>query len=363
MRWTIPAATATALLAVAAPAVAAWTASGSGSGGAAAVQLGAPGAATASGATTSSLTITWVAATAFASGSIGYWVQRAPFGGSTWADACGTAEAATTAGLSCTDSGLEAGTDYQYRVTSVFHAWRRTGATSAKLSTTAAATYTYSLAPVVAGSKVAGTSFAVSVSRSDSFTGTAPITLSGSNPSPSGQAAVYPAAGTTVTFVNGVSTAPVLSVTLYRAGSNTIDVTDGTRTGSGVITVTPAAATNLAFTGVTFSSANYTSAPSATCVSMSCNWAPAGNDPRWESSVSVTDTYGNVGSNVGSPLTVALTANVGSLSATSVTIPASGPATSSGFTWSHGTSNYTLDLVAKVTPATYTQVTAKIAKN
>lgn len=282
MRWKLVSVAALAGVGVATPAVAAWTASGSANGSAAATQLAAPGAPAASSATTSSLSISWTAATAFASGSIGYWVERAPFGGSAWANACGTAETTTTAALSCTDSGLSAGTDYQYRVTSVFHAWRKTGATSAKLSTAAAATYTYALAPVVAGSKVAGTPFAVSVTRSDSFNGTAPITLSGSNPSPSGQAAAYPAAGTTVTFVNGVSTAPVLDVTLYRAGSNTIDISDGTRTGSGSVTVVAATPNRLWFTS-----------SSTSCSSGASIDVVKGSSTAWTSKVSVADLYGN----------------------------------------------------------------------
>jgi mannan endo-1,4-beta-mannosidase len=127
-----------ALLAVAAPAYAAWTTSGSVARTATATTLAAPGAPTASNVTQTSATISWTAAAPMPTGAISYVVERALFGTTDYVAAC-TSASTPLAGTSCSDTGLAAGTDYQYRVTSVYGNWRTAGATSAKVSTQAAA--------------------------------------------------------------------------------------------------------------------------------------------------------------------------------------------------------------------------------
>lgn len=122
------------LAVVAVPASAAWFASGGGAGTASARTLAAPGAVTAT-TTATSAALSWGAAAPMPSGSVGYLVERAPFGSSSWAAACGGAAVAAT---TCTDTGLTASTDYTYRVTSVYATWRQTGAPSGKVTTAAA---------------------------------------------------------------------------------------------------------------------------------------------------------------------------------------------------------------------------------
>lgn len=77
--------TAAALVAAAVPsAYAAWDTTGTGTGAARAQSLAAPGTPTAGTTTQTTAPISWTAATAMPSGTISYWVQRAPFGSSTW---------------------------------------------------------------------------------------------------------------------------------------------------------------------------------------------------------------------------------------------------------------------------------------
>ena len=66
--------------------------------------------------------------------ALGYLLERAPSGTTAWVPACGTA-AAPLGSTTCTDTGLQAGTAYAYRVTSVRGAWRAPGGFSADVRT------------------------------------------------------------------------------------------------------------------------------------------------------------------------------------------------------------------------------------
>ena len=137
----------TGLAVAAAPSYAAWVLTGSGAGTAQARTLTVAGHLTTSGTTSSTADLTWGAAPALPTGSITYVVERAPFAATTgWVAACGSSLAAPVVGTSCTDTGLAASTDYQYRVTSVYAKWRRQGTPSGKVSTTAATPVPTSLA-------------------------------------------------------------------------------------------------------------------------------------------------------------------------------------------------------------------------
>lgn len=164
--------TAAALVAVAVPAAyAAWDATGTGTGTASAQSLAAPGTPTAGTTTQTTAPISWTAAAAMPSGTISYWVQRAPFGSSTWSNACSSSEAAPQTALSCTDSGLTAGTEYQYRVTSVYQAWRAISGTSVKVTTAADTTPVISISAPTAG--------ATNVKRVTTFSGSTTLPASG----------------------------------------------------------------------------------------------------------------------------------------------------------------------------------------
>lgn len=137
-RWLIAAAIPAAVL-MATPAFAKLSAAGAGGGSARATSITAPGAPTVNGtATSSSVPLQWTAASG-PSGTLKYHVERAAFGGSSWTDVCGSTDAAPISGTSCSDGSVSASTDYQYRVTAEIGNWRKTSATSAKISTPAAA--------------------------------------------------------------------------------------------------------------------------------------------------------------------------------------------------------------------------------
>jgi hypothetical protein len=175
---------------------------------------------------------------------------------------------------------------------------------------------------------------------------------------PDGTAPLYPA--NPVTFVGGSAT---VSITLYAAQTGVqLGVSDGTISGaSGPFDVVAGPAARLAFTNVTFTSHDFTSAPP--CV-FGCDITPAGNDPSWSSDVSVTDAHGNVVQNLGTSvaLTYTLTGDPGiTTPAGSTSIPASGAATTSAaFTWSHGTSNY--DTTITVSGGSFTSVSVSFHK-
>jgi prepilin-type N-terminal cleavage/methylation domain-containing protein len=160
------------------------------------------------------------------------------------------------------------------------------------------------------------------------YGGTKTITFSGASNSPSGSAPVYPAS---VTFTNGVGTA---TITLYNAASTTLGATDGTKTGSSTFTVgtgTPAQ--------LIWSVSSYTGTLSSPCTT-SCTWQNAGNPGSFKAGLSVTDGYGNAVSNLGSSKTVTLTnSSNGPWSPTTLTLPASGAATTTGTATYAGKSN------------------------
>ena len=187
------------------------------------------------------------------------------------------------------------------------------------------------------GSQVAGTAFNVTVTASDgmttdaSYNGTQTLTFSGPANSPNGTAPVYPA---TVNFTNGVGTA---SVKLHAAGTSTLTVNDGTRTGSTSVVVS-AAPVQLAFSAC----------PPNT---------KKGTATVEQVTRAATDSYGNADPNTASAVTVTLSANTGSFSVTSVSIPAN--ATSSGnstFTNPNG-NNHSVTLTATPSSSGYAPAT------
>jgi hypothetical protein len=225
------------------------------------------------------------------------------------------------------------------------------------------------------GSQTAGTPFNVTITAlgcapgdvviiDTSYAGDKTLTWGGTPCSPNcpgdapdGTSPLYPA--NPVHFTSGMAT---VSITLFKAESPRLGVSDGTVSGSSnTFTVDAGAVTRLAFTDVSFTSANFASAPP--CL-FGCSITPAGNDPSWAADVSATDAHGNVGQNLGSSvaLTYTLTGTTGlTTPAGSTSIPASGAATTSAqFTWSHGTSNY--DVTIQVTGGSLSSVQVDIHK-
>jgi hypothetical protein len=220
----------------------------------------------------------------------------------------------------------------------------------------------------------AGTAFTVTLTAQDaggatvtSYTGPQCVTFSGPSNSPSGATPTYPvkgscASGSEVTFSNGVATgvnAP--SITLTDAQTTTLTVTDNptSKTGtSGNIVVSAGAAADLAFTSITFTSQNFASAPS--CL-FGCTITGAGNSPSWSAKVSVTDANGNIEQNLASvTLTYTATGTSGWTNGSTTTSASGAATTSTPFTFSHGTSNYSTTM--KVTGSSFGSVQVQISK-
>jgi prepilin-type N-terminal cleavage/methylation domain-containing protein len=159
--------------------------------------------------------------------------------------------------------------------------------------------------PGVVGPQVAGTTFNVtltaapvgSVVADTTYSGTKTIVFSGPDLSPNATPPVYP---TSVTFTNGVGTAPV---TLYNAKSTTLTAADGDRSGSttSAFTVAPAPVP------LSFSPCP----PATTTTATTVETITRGQDP-----------YGNADPNSGSAVTVNLSAAGGSIQPQTVTIAA-----------------------------------------
>jgi hypothetical protein len=194
------------------------------------------------------------------------------------------------------------------------------------------------------GSRTAGTAFSEQITALDSFgntassyTGSKTIVFSGPANAPSGTAPTYPAS---VSFTAGAGSAS--TITLVDAQSTALTAAQGAITGtSGAFAVSPGVATNLAWTNPT--SANGSAA--GLCL-FTCTWNTIGRSNNWTAAVSVTDTFGNIVSGLGGTRTVALAKTGGTLSSTSLTVPATGAATSPTFTFtSQGSNSWTTDTV------------------
>jgi hypothetical protein len=204
------------------------------------------------------------------------------------------------------------------------------------------------------GTQTAGTAFSVKVTAQDQFnntvtgyTGNKTLTWGGTPCSPNcpGTAPdgthtpTYP--GNPVSFASGTAT---VSVTLFKAESPKLGVSDGTKTGvSATFTVNAGAAARLAWTSVSATSGSAT----GLCF-FTCTWPGLGRNNTWTASVSVTDTSGNIVSDIGSGHTVSLSTSGGTLSTTSLTLPATGAATTPSFnlTSQNNNGNYTYTVTA-----------------
>ena len=156
-----------------------------------------------------------------------------------------------------------------------------------------------------------------------SYTG-ATLTWSGASNSPVGTAPTLP---TAPTWIGGQAT---FGIALVKAESETLTVTDGTRSVTLTpITVSAGAAADVAWTGVS----SPAGVPSP-CL-FTCTYASGfGNSQTWSATISITDTQGNVVDNIGAGHTVLVTTAATNKGATTpatpatIAIPSSGPATS-----------------------------------
>jgi hypothetical protein len=200
--------------------------------------------------------------------------------------------------------------------------------TSASFTVAPATASTFTIASP--GTQTAGTAFSLSLTASDAYgnaaayEGAKTITFKGPEASASETAPLYPAS---VSFTAGKGTA---SVTLYDAGTISVEASQsgGPKGTSSSFAVNPAAAAKTAWTGTS----SNTGAAEGLCL-FTCTWGNFFKIREWSSHVSVTDIYGNVVANVGTghsvTLTMTETASTGKLSTKSLTLPATGTATSS----------------------------------
>ena len=206
------------------------------------------------------------------------------------------------------------------------------------------------------------------------YTGAKSLVYSGATASPSAtapvvvnsaNAAIAFGAATAINFTSGV--AAVTSsrnglLRLYRAGTASVSATDGTLTTNPVVfTVTTGAASKLALTGLVASAGSV----SATCL-FTCPITLLGNSGTVSANVSVTDTYGNTVSELGSGHTVKVTATTGgTVAEPALTIATTGPAVSATrFTYTAPASGaFTHTITAAVSAGTvYTSATATASR-
>ena len=294
-------------------AFAAWTPGSAGSGTSSARAIGVPTAPSATPLGSSAIHITWAAPSAPTVGPTGYSCavprrSRRPLASSRLRRCRVTTPVSRRARRTPTRSRRASARTGGARPTAGFSA-----------TTTGVPTVSVAVPPTT---RTAGVSFAVvmtattnGVTVDSSYTGTKTITFSGPGSSPSGAAPVYPA---TVNFVAGVGTA---TVTLVRAETVSLQATDGTRVGATSVTVAAATAARLGYTGST---------PSCAAGSVI-----VGNGGTFTSFVTLFDTYGNPATaSVAQVIALASApSGTGTLTPTSLTVPAGSSQTSETFSF------------------------------
>lgn len=240
------------------------------------------------------MNVSWSAAAALPApaGSIGYAVERAPAGTTTWSPACASSAVSPVSDTSCTDAGLIASTAYQYRVTSVFQGWRAISATSAAVTTASS----LALNTVTPNARPVGTTTTVTLQGSGFLQG-ATVTVSGTGVTSSPTSGSGSTLSATFTIASG---APL--------GARTVTVTNpggATATCSGCFTVQGA----LSITSVSPSS--FPSKSTRTVVIAGTGFAPGatvtigGPNVTWSvtsvtsTAVTVSVTSGSNGNNDG----------------------------------------------------------------
>jgi hypothetical protein len=225
---------------------------------------------------------------------------------------------------------------------------------------------------------VAGTGFNVTTTAQDAYgntatgyTGSKNITFAGATASPSGaQPTVVSSAGTAVnfgtatalSFTNGVAT-PASSkngfMKLNKVEAAAITAGDGTIStpSSLALTVSTGTAARLGWVETT-ASAGTIGSP---CL-FTCPITALGNSGTVKSKVAITDSAGNIVSNVGAAKTVTITATGGAIVGSPLTIPEAGPSISANqFTYtSPATGSFTNTITAASTG--YTSATATAGK-
>ena len=239
-------------------------------------------------------------------------------------------------------SGIQAGFCYLYTLTGTDNVGN-----TATLSTTVVdnalsfkvTTQPSSLTAGVATASNAVVLTAIKNGATDTTYAGSALTWGGANNSPDATAPTLPVSPT---WTGGQAT---FGITLVKAETETLTVTDGTRSATFTpITVSAGSASKLAWTNVSTTSPAGIPSP---CF-YACSYASGfGNSKTWTASVSVTDSVGNTVSNLGTGHSVVVTLGVGAKGSTNPASPATLPIASSGPAQS--TSQLTYTSAASVT--------------
>jgi hypothetical protein len=212
-----------------------------------------------------------------------------------------------------------------------------------------------------------------------SYTGDHSLTFGGAGASPGGSGptvtnktgpAVNFGTAETITFSNGVAQISGSSngvMTLYKAETASVTVSDGTINNNASplsVTVNVGPSARLAWTGISTIS---TATPVPSPCYFTCTYSSGfGNNNTWNANVSITDNAGNIVSNVGTGhnVTVALGGSGdGSItSGTTLTMPATGPATSLNQVLFKGGHTGTWTNTLTATSTGFTNATASFTK-
>jgi hypothetical protein len=205
-----------------------------------------------------------------------------------------------------------------------------------------------------------------------SYTGAHNLTFAPVADSPSGgHATVSSSSGTATNFgtataigfkegVASVSAGKNGAMTLVKAGSTSITVTDGSiANGSGLaVTVSPGMASRIAWTHATVSKGTL----SSPCL-FTCTGTELSSSGNFKANVSITDSSGNTVSALGSGKTVSVTAASGTITGGTLTIAASGPAESTTqFTYTSSKGGAVALTAATASGTVYTSATATISR-
>jgi hypothetical protein len=269
---------------------------------------------------------------------------------------------ATTISGTAQPAGIVVGYCYVYTLTGTDNVGNVSTVSTTVVDNALSFTVTRQPASVTAGVGTAANAVVLTAMKNGAtdttYTG-ATLSWSGAANSPSGSTPTLP---TSLTWTNGVAT---FGITLVNAQTTTLTVTDGTRSATfTAITVNPGAAFDVAWTNPSSS----VTLPSP-CF-FTCTYASGfGASHTWSAYVSITDSQGNVVSNLGAGHVVVVTLggniNKGTMtpgSPATITLPSSGAATSAtqvSYT-SVAQGNYTDTLTA--TSVGYTSASASFSR-
>jgi hypothetical protein len=284
-------------------------------------------------------------------GTVTYYVQRegANAGGN-----CPTAASQSTS-TSCTDSGLSAGT-YHYTVTAIWRSWSATSS-STTVTVASGALHHFTLAAATT-TPTAGAADNLTVTAKDSagntvtayggdqtLTFTGASTIGANQPTVASKTGAAVAFGTaeTITFSSGVATVSGSSngaMTLYKAETATVTVSDGTHTGNLSVTVSAGSVAGITATSGGGQSATVSTAftsPLAATVTDSFGNPKSGVSVTFGApSSGASATFASGGNCTSNPQTYQCVASTNS----------SGVATSSAFTANAGQGTYNISSTA-----------------